>query len=106
VLVAGRLVVGNGGAEVLWRAMGAGHGGHWPALERVTALPLSFIWNQYQPSILRSRVIFEDTPSLGKDVKEPLRFYLLESAVLGVIQKLCFFVLKTYLLSVNQKYVF
>jgi hypothetical protein len=40
VLVAGRLVVGNGGAEALRRAMETGHGGHRPALLKKTA-PLS-----------------------------------------------------------------
>jgi hypothetical protein len=47
-----------------------------------------------------------DTLSVVSFLKEPLRFYEIEPAVLGVIQKLRFFVLKTYFLSVNQKYVF
>jgi hypothetical protein len=34
--------------------MEVGHGGHRPALAEVTALSLFFIWNQCQPSILRS----------------------------------------------------
>jgi hypothetical protein len=47
-----------------------------------------------------------DTLSAASFLKEPLRFYEIEPAVLGVIQKLRFFVLKTYFLSVNQKYIF
>jgi hypothetical protein len=45
-------------------------------------------------------------PFAGKIVKEPLHFYLLEPAVLGVVPEVRFFVLKTYFFSVNQKYVF
>jgi hypothetical protein len=52
------------------------------------------------------RVGLEDTPSRGKNVKETLRFSLLEPAVLGVIHEVRFFVLKTYFFSVLQKYVF
>jgi hypothetical protein len=52
------------------------------------------------------RLRLEDTPSQGKILKEPLCFYELEPTVLGVIQKLRFLVLKTYLISVIQKYVF
>jgi hypothetical protein len=48
----------------------------------------------------------EDTLSAMSFVKEPLRFCELEPAVLGVILELCFFVLKTYFVSVIQKYVF
>jgi hypothetical protein len=52
------------------------------------------------------RLRLEDTPSRGKLHKEPLCFSLLEPAVLGVIHKVRFFVLKTYFFSVIQKYVF
>jgi hypothetical protein len=47
------------------------------------------------------RVGLEDTPSRGKIVKEPLRFYLLKPTVLGVILEVCFSVLKTYFFLVN-----
>jgi hypothetical protein len=41
-LFAGRLVVRNGGTEIYRRAHGVGHGGHRPAMEMVTVLPLCF----------------------------------------------------------------
>jgi hypothetical protein len=55
---------------------------------------------------LDQRPRIEDTPSRGKVYKEPLCFYEIEPVVLGIIQELCFFVLKTYFFSVIQKYVF
>jgi hypothetical protein len=48
----------------------------------------------------------EDTPSVSKIHKEPLRFYEIEPTVLGIIPEVRFFVLKTYFLSVILKYVF
>jgi hypothetical protein len=48
----------------------------------------------------------EDTPSRGKLHKEPLCLYEIEPVVLGIIQELRFFVLKTYFISVIQKYIF
>jgi hypothetical protein len=42
VSVVSRVVVGNGEAGALRRAMEAGHGGHWPALAK-EAVPLSLL---------------------------------------------------------------
>jgi hypothetical protein len=47
----------------------------------------------------------EDTLLAVSFVKKPLHFCELDPAVLGVIQELCFFVLKTYFVSVIQKYI-
>jgi hypothetical protein len=52
------------------------------------------------------RVGIEDTPSRGKNYKEPLCFHAIEPAVLSVIQEIRLLVLKTYFFPVNQKYVF
>jgi hypothetical protein len=83
------------------------HGGHWPALRETAdfSLSLSLGLNGSRP-FSDQGLRLEDTPSRGKIVKETLSFSLLEPAVLGVIQKLRFFVLKTYFFSVLQKYVF
>jgi hypothetical protein len=62
--------------------------------------------NDFSRLFADQRLGLEDTSSRGKIYKEPLCFYEIEPAVLGVIQELRFFVLKAYFFSVIQKYVF
>jgi hypothetical protein len=71
----------------------------WPASS------LSLGLNGSRPSS-DQRIGLEGTPSRGKIHKESLRFYEIEPVVVGALSEICFFVLKAYFFSVNQKYVF
>jgi hypothetical protein len=57
-----------------------GHGGHRPALRETADSSLSLGLNGSRP-LDDQWVGLEDTPSRGKIVKEPLRFYKLEPTV-------------------------
>jgi hypothetical protein len=62
VSVAGRIVVGKGGAGVLRRGFGAGYGGHRPELGKEAAPSLSSSQSQWQPSIFRSTLSIRTYP--------------------------------------------
>jgi hypothetical protein len=62
VSVAGWIVVRKGGAGVLRRGFGAGHGGHRPELETEVAPSLSSSLNQWQLSIFISTLRIRTYP--------------------------------------------
>jgi hypothetical protein len=72
VLVAKRMVVGNGKTEVFRRTSTVSHGGRRPESKKKAEPPLCEAGSDVNRSILNLRPRLEDTPSRGKLLKEPL----------------------------------
>jgi hypothetical protein len=74
----------------------AGHGGD----DRMNTVHLMMNTNRW---IRDEGLRLEDTPSRGNFSKEPLHFFFIKPAVLGVFQEIRIYVLKAYFLPVYSK---